>query len=101
MTADSIPVVVKKVVKETDNAKSIFIERKDGRPISYQPGQFLHFGFKQMHETAYRSYSLSTVPEEGVAFTVKEMENGNIDRKSTRLNSSHVKSSYAVFCLKK
>lgn len=80
MTADSIPVVVKKVVKETDNAKSIFIERKDGLPISYQPGQFLHFGFKQMYETAYRSYSLSTVPEEGVAFTVKEMENGNISR---------------------
>src|SRR5690606_39648634 len=25
----------------------------------------------------------------------------NIDRKSTRLNSSHVKNSYAVFCLKK
>src|SRR5690606_39565855 len=29
-----------------------------------------------------------------VAFTIK-------DRKSTRLNSSHVKISYAVFCLKK
>src|SRR5690349_23609585 len=26
---------------------------------------------------------------------------GNLDRKSTRLNSSHVESSYAVFCLKK
>src|SRR5690606_40650184 len=26
---------------------------------------------------------------------------GRIDRKSTRLNSSHVKISYAVFCLKK
>src|SRR5690606_41305296 len=26
---------------------------------------------------------------------------GAIDRKSTRLNSSHVKTSYAVFCLKK
>src|SRR5690606_39496694 len=26
---------------------------------------------------------------------------GNADRKSTRLNSSHVKISYAVFCLKK
>src|SRR5690606_41523843 len=26
---------------------------------------------------------------------------GEIDRKSTRLNSSHVKISYAVFCLKK
>src|SRR5690606_40070988 len=28
-------------------------------------------------------------------------ENAVIDRKSTRLNSSHVKISYAVFCLKK
>src|SRR5207302_3847285 len=28
-------------------------------------------------------------------------EERNIDRKSTRLNSSHVKISYAVFCLKK
>src|SRR5690606_41602153 len=27
--------------------------------------------------------------------------NTNVDRKSTRLNSSHVKISYAVFCLKK
>src|SRR5690625_6710620 len=26
---------------------------------------------------------------------------GSVDRKSTRLNSSHVASSYAVFCLKK
>src|SRR5690606_40198276 len=31
------------------------------------------------------------------AQTVKELK----DRKSTRLNSSHVKISYAVFCLKK
>src|SRR5690606_40886163 len=32
----------------------------------------------------------------------KESELGNsLDRKSTRLNSSHVKTSYAVFCLKK
>src|SRR5690606_41091400 len=28
-------------------------------------------------------------------------EQGRADRKSTRLNSSHVKISYAVFCLKK
>src|SRR5690625_7122466 len=28
-------------------------------------------------------------------------EKGILDRKSTRLNSSHVASSYAVFCLKK
>src|SRR5690606_40511924 len=30
-----------------------------------------------------------------------QFRNNNVDRKSTRLNSSHVKISYAVFCLKK
>src|SRR5690606_40324808 len=31
----------------------------------------------------------------------RELEQARKDRKSTRLNSSHVKISYAVFCLKK
>src|SRR5690349_22129590 len=30
-----------------------------------------------------------------------EKSHGKVDRKSTRLNSSHVERSYAVFCLKK
>src|SRR5690606_41869918 len=35
-------------------------------------------------------------------FLIKRwMKRGAGDRKSTRLNSSHVKNSYAVFCLKK
>src|SRR5690606_36990515 len=33
--------------------------------------------------------------------TEREIEAKGLDRKSTRLNSSHVKISYAVFCLKK
>src|SRR5690606_41265714 len=33
--------------------------------------------------------------------TVQTADTASGDRKSTRLNSSHVKSSYAVFCLKK
>src|SRR5690606_5447896 len=40
-----------------------------------------------------------------LAYLVMELVHGEplsaIDRKSTRLNSSHVKISYAVFCLKK
>src|SRR5690606_42023538 len=32
---------------------------------------------------------------------VRQPEQEQVDRKSTRLNSSHVKISYAVFCLKK
>src|SRR5690606_40075742 len=34
-------------------------------------------------------------------FGILPLLTGTIDRKSTRLNSSHVKISYAVFCLKK
>src|SRR5690625_6840295 len=41
-----------------------------------------------------------------ISATVPGIDSGfntlaNLDRKSTRLNSSHVASSYAVFCLKK
>src|SRR5437868_7414346 len=43
--------------------------------------------------------------EQGEAQVVGEVERGDrdadLDRKSTRLNSSHVSISYAVFCLKK
>src|SRR5690554_7049896 len=38
--------------------------------------------------------------EHRIVYEVFEEEN-KIDRKSTRLNSSHVRISYAVFCLKK
>src|SRR5690606_37487644 len=38
--------------------------------------------------------------EATTAATLREMRGRGIDRKSTRLNSSHVKISYAVFCLK-
>src|SRR5690606_41450187 len=36
-----------------------------------------------------------------VTFTEERVDGNCPDRKSTRLNSSHVKISYAVFCLKK
>src|SRR5690606_40977683 len=37
----------------------------------------------------------------GVTVIEKSLQGEILDRKSTRLNSSHVKISYAVFCLKK
>src|SRR5699024_11430677 len=40
-----------------------------------------------------------TMPEKPLLFTFRSAKEG--DRKSTRLNSSHVSISYAVFCLKK
>src|SRR5690606_41674498 len=46
----------------------------------------------------FGKYDQVFVPE----YNLGAMENpGCVDRKSTRLNSSHVKISYAVFCLKK
>src|SRR5690606_42000661 len=37
--------------------------------------------------------------QSSTAISFAATEVGDIDRKSTRLNSSHVKNSYAVFCL--
>src|SRR5690606_42053719 len=46
---------------------------------------------------------LPAQPGQGQGLTVQQLVSGHHDedRKSTRLNSSHVKISYAVFCLKK
>src|SRR5690554_7566442 len=38
---------------------------------------------------------------EAIQASLLELGNEEVDRKSTRLNSSHVRISYAVFCLKK
>src|SRR5690625_6799775 len=43
-------------------------------------------------------YQIATLVTLGLTFFVLA---GGLDRKSTRLNSSHVAISYAVFCLKK
>src|SRR5690606_42052765 len=52
--------------------------------------------------TADAAFAWSGDPEdEARKYVVREEMTESRDRKSTRLNSSHVKISYAVFCLKK
>src|SRR5690554_1120979 len=60
-----------------------------------------------LHDALPIYWSKSPVPEEyslrgldNVTLTVRRLQ-PTADRKSTRLNSSHVRISYAVFCLKK
>src|SRR5690554_7167899 len=48
------------------------------------------------HENYYTNLQPVREKQQGAA-----IENKGLDRKSTRLNSSHVRISYAVFCLKK
>src|SRR5688572_32358294 len=44
----------------------------------------------------------SAMPSDPLLVRIERGEDvGNVDRKSTRLNSSHSQISYAVFCLKK
>src|SRR5690625_1543128 len=57
------------------------------------------------HKQHYRKIDFRR-NKDGIPATVERIEydpnrTANIDRKSTRLNSSHVAISYAVFCLKK
>src|SRR3989442_6044738 len=59
------------------------------------------------YTTLFRSYDVPPLIAELVAWlnTTSDIHpvlvSGIADRKSTRLNSSHVRISYAVFCLKK
>src|SRR5438045_4946411 len=57
------------------------------------------------YTTLFRSHCFSiaanTASTEAVSSTSQGMTNDEPDRKSTRLNSSHLGISYAVFCLKK
>src|SRR3712207_7227680 len=50
---------------------------------------------------ALPTYPLSPDPADVVAVMEADHKNLFLDRKSTRLNSSHANISYAVFCLKK
>src|SRR5262245_64338545 len=53
------------------------------------------FGLPALLDTEGKAYT-----DGGLAY-LKLSESGLLDRKSTRLNSSHLGISYAVFCLKK
>src|SRR5690242_20770548 len=51
--------------------------------------------------TSNRNMSMQTPAEQELAALIVSSLNLEKDRKSTRLNSSHMSISYAVFCLKK
>src|SRR5438309_7600146 len=58
------------------------------------------------YTTLFRSYALRLQLADTVAINernrlARDLHDGVLDRKSTRLNSSHSSISYAVFCLKK
>src|SRR5690349_22713917 len=51
---------------------------------------------RQIESTVFRAVRFLLI-----GFALVDFDQRRLDRKSTRLNSSHVEISYAVFCLKK
>src|SRR5699024_11335808 len=62
-------------------------------------------GIVQGVEGSVTQLPILTMPNDDITHPIPDLTGyiteGQIDRKSTRLNSSHVSISYAVFCLKK
>src|SRR5690349_23084938 len=77
----------------------------DALPISYQPGAAICREGEEGSEMYIIQKGKVRVSKRfaGKTHVVSVLEKGDFfgDRKSTRLNSSHVEISYAVFCLKK
>src|SRR5690606_40833343 len=67
---------------------------------SKTPGRTQLINFFALDDT-HRLVDLPGYGYAKVPLELKEHWKKHLDRKSTRLNSSHVKISYAVFCLKK
>src|SRR5438477_8168735 len=59
----------------------------------------IHFDFFKGKGPEYRTNEIS--PSRKIPYSRVAAEAWSQDRKSTRLNSSHMSISYAVFCLKK
>src|SRR3712207_1628723 len=78
---------VKKVEEAYEFVKSVVAEGKE----------VLFVGTKKQAQEAIEEESLRS----GMHFVNNRWLGGMLDRKSTRLNSSHANISYAVFCLKK
>src|SRR5690625_5819058 len=81
------------------------IAESKGQVLTYaSPGVGSSVHLTGEHFQALTGIELLHVPFRGTANSLPAVSNGEVDllldRKSTRLNSSHVAISYAVFCLK-
>src|SRR5690606_40125821 len=74
------------------SSSAALLTKKSGSEIFQSPSTL----------TKVTSNGLSLTKSKGsVVLSISSSSSSAVDRKSTRLNSSHVKISYAVFCLKK
>src|SRR5688572_30996759 len=70
------------------------------RSYFLEPSGILGVSFYQLEVNDMQQTGF-TVDPAAVGYTADDYPGYTLDRKSTRLNSSHSQTSYAVFCLKK
>src|SRR5690625_6119150 len=73
----------------------------EGMKLNKNPQFYQLYSQALIHEKAGNKDSAIKIAQESLEASKKAGNSDYIDRKSTRLNSSHVAISYAVFCLKK
>src|SRR5690606_41323101 len=88
---DALPILLKQlklyVVNKDSDANSITYYASGSRKLINRAARLIEEAYPAAEVTVHNVAIVSAI--------------GSEDRKSTRLNSSHVKISYAVFCLKK
>ncbi|WP_020596654.1 2Fe-2S iron-sulfur cluster-binding protein [Spirosoma panaciterrae] len=80
MDNDLLQLRIVRIVSETADTRSYFLEPLNGQPVDYQAGQFLTLLLMHHGHEVRRSYSLSSVPGEPLQLTIKRVENGEISR---------------------
>src|SRR3712207_8451828 len=80
---------------------ALFRSERRGRLVQQQDGCVLQHGARDHDALALPARELHPVRADHAVIALRQAGDEFIDRKSTRLNSSHANISYAVFCLKK
>src|SRR5690606_40864833 len=73
--------------------------QSQGQTRGYEVG--FQEGLAKGQAVGQAEFAAAMAPLGALQQALEELRRRELDRKSTRLNSSHVKISYAVFCLKK
>ncbi|GAB3687705.1 phenylacetate-CoA oxygenase/reductase subunit PaaK [Spirosoma flavus] len=80
MTDDFLKLRITRIISETADTRSYFLEPLDGKPVTYRAGQFLTLIVQHGGHEVRRSYSLSSALGEELQLTIKRVQNGEISR---------------------
>ncbi|MVM39968.1 2Fe-2S iron-sulfur cluster binding domain-containing protein [Spirosoma sp. HMF3257] len=80
MTDDFLQLRIVRIVPETVDTNSYFLEPLNGQFVPYRAGQFLTLIIQHNGHEVRRSYSLSSTSGETLRLTIKRVQNGEISR---------------------